>query len=101
MAINEYIYIGFWMSDKPLIQQALANDLGALVMEMPAANAIPFLKAFWKVHCQEWHGLDRIRYIYTHSLTLTKTGNILNFSWIDSINIICFYVVSFTFLSNS
>jgi ribosomal RNA-processing protein 1 len=53
---------GFWMSDKPLIQQALANDLGALVMEMPAANAIPFLKAFWQIHCQEWHGLDRIRY---------------------------------------
>lgn len=49
------------MSDKPLIQQALANDLGALVMEMPAANAIPFLKAFWQIHCQEWHGLDRIR----------------------------------------
>lgn len=52
------------MSDKPLIQQALANDLGALVMEMPAANAIPFLKAFWQIHCQEWHGLDRIRYEY-------------------------------------
>jgi ribosomal RNA-processing protein 1 len=49
------------MSDKPLIQQALANDLGALVMEMPASNAIPFLKAFWQIHCQEWHGLDRIR----------------------------------------
>ncbi|KAI8390046.1 hypothetical protein BD560DRAFT_451962 [Blakeslea trispora] len=49
------------MSDKPLIQQALANDLGALVMELPATNAIPFLKACWKVHCQEWHGIDRIR----------------------------------------
>jgi hypothetical protein len=56
--------IGFWMSDKPLIQQALANDLGALVMEMPATNAIPFLKAFWQIHCQEWHGLDRIRYAF-------------------------------------
>ncbi|KAG0746303.1 hypothetical protein G6F57_000173 [Rhizopus arrhizus] len=52
---------GFWMSDKPLIQQALANDLGGLVMELPASNAIPFLKAFWQIHCQEWHGLDRIR----------------------------------------
>jgi ribosomal RNA-processing protein 1 len=49
------------MSDKPLIQQALANDLGGLVMELPASNAIPFLKAFWQIHCQEWHGLDRIR----------------------------------------
>ncbi|ORE14126.1 hypothetical protein BCV71DRAFT_245972 [Rhizopus microsporus] len=49
------------MSDKPLIQQALANDLGSLVMELPASNAVPFLKAFWQIHCQEWHGLDRIR----------------------------------------
>ncbi|KAK4516858.1 60S ribosomal protein L32 [Mucor velutinosus] len=55
------LFYCYWMSDKPLIQQALANDLGALVMEMPAANAIPFLKAFWQIHCQEWHGLDRIR----------------------------------------
>lgn len=59
--IDYFFCIGFWMSDKPLIQQALANDLGALVMEMPASNAIPFLKAFWQIHCQEWHGLDRIR----------------------------------------
>ncbi|KAI9481444.1 MAG: hypothetical protein EXX96DRAFT_566762 [Benjaminiella poitrasii] len=55
------LFYCFWMSDKPLIQQALANDLGSLVMELPAANAIPFLKAFWQIHCQEWHGLDRIR----------------------------------------
>lgn len=49
------------MSDKPLIQQQLANDLGELVMVLPSTNAIPFLKAFWEIHCQEWHGLDRIR----------------------------------------
>ncbi|KAI8062300.1 uncharacterized protein B0P05DRAFT_556454 [Gilbertella persicaria] len=55
------LFYCYWMSDKPLIQQALANDLGALVMELPATNAIPFLKACWQIHCQEWHGLDRIR----------------------------------------
>ncbi|KAL0078769.1 nucleolar protein,Nop52-domain-containing protein [Phycomyces blakesleeanus] len=49
------------MSDKPLVQQALANDLGSLVLEMPASNAIPFLSAFWEVHCKEWYGLDRLR----------------------------------------
>ncbi|KAI8992589.1 hypothetical protein BDB01DRAFT_778954 [Pilobolus umbonatus] len=49
------------MSDKPLIQQALANDLGSLIMEVPASNAIPFIKVFWDIHCKEWHGLDRIR----------------------------------------
>ncbi|KAG0177044.1 hypothetical protein DFQ29_005327 [Apophysomyces sp. BC1021] len=55
------VILGFWMSDKPLVQQALANDLGSLVMDMPTANAVPFLGAFWEIHCKEWHGLDRIR----------------------------------------
>ncbi|CAO3629617.1 unnamed protein product [Cunninghamella echinulata] len=49
------------MSDKPLVQQALANELGGLILEMPEDNVIPFIKAFWQVHCGEWHGLDRIR----------------------------------------
>ncbi|KAI8968590.1 hypothetical protein BDF20DRAFT_897187 [Mycotypha africana] len=55
------LFYCFWMSDKPLIQQQLANDLGSLVMDLPAANAVPFLKAFWQIHCKEWHGLDRLR----------------------------------------
>lgn len=103
--INRFFWmcVGFWMSDKPLIQQALANDLGALVMEMPAANAIPFLKNFWKVHCQEWHGLDRIRLdIYKNKkFDRCSVQNLLTKFWnVDSINIIYFYVVSSTSLSN-
>lgn len=50
------------MSDKPLVQQALAETLGSLVLDIPSDNAIPFVKAFWEIHCNEWHGLDRIRY---------------------------------------
>ncbi|KAF7726603.1 hypothetical protein EC973_008567 [Apophysomyces ossiformis] len=55
------LFYCFWMSDKPLVQQALANDLGALVLDVPVSNAVPFLSAFWEIHCKEWHGLDRIR----------------------------------------
>ena len=55
------MYKGFWMSDKPLIQQDLSEKLGSLVLDMPADNAVPFLDAFWEIHCSEWHGLDRIR----------------------------------------
>ncbi|KAI8370660.1 uncharacterized protein BYT42DRAFT_595329 [Radiomyces spectabilis] len=46
---------------KPLVQQALANDLGSLIMDMPTDNAVPFLAAFWEIHCKEWAGLDRHR----------------------------------------
>ncbi|CAO3630965.1 unnamed protein product [Cunninghamella blakesleeana] len=55
------LFYCFWMSDKPLVQQALANELGSLILEIPDNNTIPFIKAFWEVHCAEWHGLDRIR----------------------------------------
>ncbi|KAI7865513.1 hypothetical protein BDF14DRAFT_1883460 [Spinellus fusiger] len=55
------LFYCFWMSDKPLVQQALANDLGSLVLAMPPSNAIPFLAAFWEVHCEQWYGLDRLR----------------------------------------
>lgn len=55
------LFYCFWMSDKPLVQQALANDLGGLILDVPEDNVIPFITAFWKVHCAEWHGLDRIR----------------------------------------
>lgn len=79
------------MSDKPLIQQALANDLGAPVMEMPAANAIPFLKAFWEIHCKEWHGLDRIRYVCRYFNICSFVDFCIFF--LDWTSIICFYVV--------
>ncbi|KAJ2955843.1 hypothetical protein NQZ79_g8221 [Umbelopsis isabellina] len=49
------------MSDKPLIQQALSETLGSLVMSLQQQNAIAFLGAFWQIHCDEWHGIDRIR----------------------------------------
>ena len=49
------------MSDKPLIQQDLSEKLGSLVLDMPADNAVPFLDAFWEIHCSEWPGLDRLR----------------------------------------
>ncbi|KAI9313941.1 hypothetical protein BX666DRAFT_1863614, partial [Dichotomocladium elegans] len=55
------LFYCYWMSDKPLIQQQLAQDLGSLVLDIPATNTIPFLEAFWDIHCQQWHGLDRLR----------------------------------------
>ncbi|KAG2207961.1 hypothetical protein INT47_010945 [Mucor saturninus] len=64
-SLRKFLSAGSSMSEMDLYKLwkglFYSNDLGALVMEMPAANAIPFLKTFWKVHCQEWHGLDRIR----------------------------------------
>lgn len=54
-------WLGYWMSDKPLVQQALAQDLGSLLLDLSTDSFIPFLEAFWEIHCAQWHGIDRIR----------------------------------------
>ncbi|ORZ21570.1 putative ribosomal RNA-processing protein [Absidia repens] len=74
------LFYCFWMSDKPLVQQALANDLGALILDVPEDNVIPFISTFWAVHCAEWHGLDRIR--LDKYLLLFRRVIFYSFSWL-------------------
>jgi len=52
------------MSDKQLIQQQLANQLGTLLLKIPNDVVFNFLRAFWKIIIQEWNGIDRLRYLY-------------------------------------
>jgi ribosomal RNA-processing protein 1 len=72
-----FLDTGFWMSDKPLVQQALANHLASLLLDVrpkiskknPSRNgrvgrvkcALAFLKGFWETVTREWAGLDRLR----------------------------------------
>ncbi|GAC97717.1 rRNA processing-related protein [Pseudozyma hubeiensis SY62] len=62
------LFYCFWMSDKPLIQQRLANDLSQLVLVHPADEeadrlvaGMKFLEGFWDVMVGEWSGLDKHR----------------------------------------
>ncbi|GAA5913932.1 Rrp1p [Sporobolomyces salmoneus] len=69
------IYYCFWMSDKPLVQQALAQTLADLTLIVRPKSTKPekngrvervkstmaFLKGFWVTVCREWVGLDRLR----------------------------------------
>lgn len=57
------------MSDKPLVQQRLAQDLADLLLLInpaggPAARldaALAFLDGFWTALVREWGGIDRLR----------------------------------------
>jgi ribosomal RNA-processing protein 1 len=63
------------MSDKPLVQQALAQELADLVLLVPRAAApssstsaapacqaaLGFLEGFWDAIVREWSGLDKWR----------------------------------------
>lgn len=61
------IFYCFWMSDKPLVQQKLAQQLADLVLVEPqdkssrAQSGIKFLEAFWDTLISEWAGLDKHR----------------------------------------
>ena len=55
--------IGFWMSDKPLVQQALATELADLVLTITtSSSSLAFLRGFWETTVREWNGIDRLRY---------------------------------------
>ena len=53
---------GYWMSDKPLVQQALATELAELLLTISSPDAaLAFLRAFWEAIVREWSGIDRLR----------------------------------------
>ena len=51
------------MSDKPLVQQALATELADILLKIPdPSSSLLFLKGFWQTVIREWHGIDRLRW---------------------------------------
>ncbi|KAI6153882.1 Nop52-domain-containing protein, partial [Pisolithus tinctorius] len=56
------IFYCFWMSDKPLVQQALASELAELLLTIKRdSSSLHFLRGFWTTMVREWHGIDRLR----------------------------------------
>jgi len=56
------IFYCFWMSDKPLVQQALASELAELLLTISdTPSALHFLRGFWITLVREWNGIDRLR----------------------------------------
>ncbi|ETW86988.1 hypothetical protein HETIRDRAFT_306975 [Heterobasidion irregulare TC 32-1] len=56
------IFYCFWMSDKPLVQQALASELAEIILTIEStASSLAFLRGFWETTVREWNGIDRLR----------------------------------------
>jgi hypothetical protein len=54
--------LGFWLSDKPLVQQELASSLAEFLLVIPTSDAsLHFLRGFWSAIVREWPGLDYLR----------------------------------------
>ncbi|KAJ3133136.1 ribosomal RNA-processing protein 1 [Geranomyces variabilis] len=55
------LFYTFWMSDKPFIQEHLADKLAAVMLKLPPQAALRYVDAFWTIIGNEWHGIDRLR----------------------------------------
>ncbi|KAL7016754.1 hypothetical protein ACKWTF_010119 [Chironomus riparius] len=56
------LYYCMWMSDKPLVQEELSEELGSLLHCFPNVKiAIQFFQAFLETMCIEWFGIDQWR----------------------------------------
>ncbi|KAK2461551.1 hypothetical protein APHAL10511_006014 [Amanita phalloides] len=56
------IFYCFWMSDKPLVRQALASELAELLLSASSTStSLTFLGGFWETTVREWNGIDRLR----------------------------------------
>ncbi|KAF8560066.1 ribosomal RNA processing protein [Imleria badia] len=56
------LFYCFWMSDKPRVQQELAQELAELLLTITGIpSSLGFLKGFWITTVREWNGIDRLR----------------------------------------
>lgn len=61
---------GFWMSDKPRVQQDLAQELAEILLTITTvSSSLSFLRGFWITTVREWNGIDRLRYVLCASTT--------------------------------
>jgi len=62
MRLWKGLYYCMWMSDKPLVQEELAEELGSLIHCFPDIKVgIQFFRNFLETMCLEWFGIDQWR----------------------------------------
>ena len=50
------------MSDKPLVQQALATEIADILLAITSTSvSLAFLRGFWESTVKEWNTIDRLR----------------------------------------
>ncbi|EJF67193.1 Nop52-domain-containing protein [Dichomitus squalens] len=56
------VFYCFWMSDKPLVQQALASEIADILLAISSLSvSLAFLRGFWESTVKEWNSIDRLR----------------------------------------
>lgn len=55
------IFYCFWLADKPLYQQEIADNLANKALLLPTNLAFVYIECFWVTIIKDWFGLDRHR----------------------------------------
>jgi len=62
MRIWKGLFYCYWMSDKPLVQEELAENISSMVASFQTSqDGLGFVQAFAKTFQREWFGVDRWR----------------------------------------
>jgi len=62
MKLWKGLYYCFWMSDKPLVQEELAENMASFIPSFQSnESSLVFIKSFLKTFGREWFGIDRWR----------------------------------------
>lgn len=62
MRLWKGLYYAMWMSDKPLVQEELAEDLGGLLHLFATPEvSLQFYEIFLETMNREWYGIDQWR----------------------------------------
>jgi len=62
MKLWKGLYYCFWMSDKPLVQEELAENIASFIPFFQSnESSLVFIKSFLKTFGREWFGIDRWR----------------------------------------
>jgi len=83
------IFYCFWMSDKPLVQQALASELAELILTITnTPSSLAFLRGFWETTVREWSGIDRLRidkyYMLVRRFVNATFRLLMRTEWVDA-----------------
>lgn len=60
--LHTFFPLGFWLSDKTLIQQELAANLAHIMLELPDQRALLYFKAGMATLRREWTRIDHLRF---------------------------------------
>jgi len=79
MRIWKGLHYCFWMSDKPLVQEELAETIGHLIHCFSSENALAFIECGLITEGREWVGIDQWRMDKFMMLTRRYLRQVFNF----------------------